>query len=225
MCWNADVSLNTFLFSCLALGFVYYTNTYTKYKTPLFDNPIAYAAFMSFVGIQLVEYFLWRNLKNRELNRFLSITAVVLLYLQPFLFLSLTESSIVKTILFYVYSNYVALQAFYYFYLEKIIPYTNVKDGHLVWNIYDKTHRYPTLLKLFYWMNVVWFLVFVYSVYQLGEYLFLAFGVLTIIYCMFRYHTYGQLESVWCWMANSYMIWLVFRILIVLPYYEYSGLC
>ena len=38
MCWNPDISINTFLLGALTLVFVYYTNTYTKYKTPTFDN-------------------------------------------------------------------------------------------------------------------------------------------------------------------------------------------
>ena len=68
MCWNPDISINTFLFSCLTLLFIYITNTYTKYKTPLFDNPIFYLLFLAVVSIQLIEFFLWRNLKNKFIN-------------------------------------------------------------------------------------------------------------------------------------------------------------
>lgn len=39
MCWNENVSLNTFLFSSFVLLLIFYNNTYTQYKikhfTPL----------------------------------------------------------------------------------------------------------------------------------------------------------------------------------------------
>ena len=38
MCWNKDVSLNTFLFSGFVLLLIYYNNTYTKYKVAEFDS-------------------------------------------------------------------------------------------------------------------------------------------------------------------------------------------
>ena len=58
MCWNATISLNTFVFSAATLAFIAYNNTYTKYKLPEFiANPWLYAVIVSFVSIQLVEYF------------------------------------------------------------------------------------------------------------------------------------------------------------------------
>jgi len=223
MCWNADVSLNTFLFSCLALGFVYYTNTYTQYKTPLFDNPIAYVAFMSFVGIQLVEYFLWRNLKSREWNRVFSTIGLGLLYLQPFLFLLLTTNQAIKTILLYVYAGYIAIQLLGFYYMGSISPYITVKNQHLRWYIHEKMESYPTTVNIVFLSNILWLSIYAYSVYQIAEYLFLAFGISTILLSIIIHKQ--DWGSMWCWMANTYMIWLVFRILIVLPYYEYSGLC
>jgi hypothetical protein len=42
MCWNQDISLNTFLFACSALIFIYLASTYTKYKSDTFKNPLVY---------------------------------------------------------------------------------------------------------------------------------------------------------------------------------------
>jgi len=61
MCWNQDISINTFIFACLSLLFIFFTNTFTKYKTPTFDNPIVYLFLLSVAAMQLIEYFLWRN--------------------------------------------------------------------------------------------------------------------------------------------------------------------
>ena len=225
MCWNADVSLNTFLFSCLALGFVYYTNTYTKYKTPLFDNPIAYVAFMSFVGMQLVEYFLWRNLKNREWNRLFSTIGIILLHLQPVFFTLLVPSIRIRNALLYTYGVVFIIHIYMYFVSSAKLPYTTVIDGHLSW-------RFPhfVLFKkifyeyLMYLSSSVWLFILLYSVYITEFPLFLFVSVI-LLYSLYRYYNTGTWGSIWCWLINAYMLWLVFRILIVLPYYEYSGLC
>lgn len=43
MCWNADISINTFTFGLFALLFIYIANTYSKYKTKTFENPLVYS--------------------------------------------------------------------------------------------------------------------------------------------------------------------------------------
>ncbi len=63
MCWNATVSLNTFLFSFFAVNFAYFNNVINIYEY-LFIN--------SFISMQLIEYFTWKNLNNKNLNRLLS---------------------------------------------------------------------------------------------------------------------------------------------------------
>lgn len=53
------------LYFLVSLLFIYFTNTYTKYKTSSFDNNIAYLFTLSVVCMQLLEYFLWKNLNNK----------------------------------------------------------------------------------------------------------------------------------------------------------------
>jgi hypothetical protein len=74
-------------------------------------------------------------------------------------------------------------------------------------------------------LNIVWAFIFFYSIYSLGEYTILFISVSTLLFFMYVYYTSGAWPSIWCWLANTYMLWLVFRILIVLPFYEYSGVC
>jgi hypothetical protein len=64
--------MNTFIFAILALLFIYLTNTYSKYKTDTFKNPLMYLFFFEVALIQLIEYFLWKNLKNNKMNKLLS---------------------------------------------------------------------------------------------------------------------------------------------------------
>ena len=62
MCWNPDISINTFLFSSIVLLFIYFTNTYTKYKTPLFDNPIVYIFILITNSLSINKKF--KNVQN-----------------------------------------------------------------------------------------------------------------------------------------------------------------
>ena len=54
MCWNAEVSLNTFAFGIFILGMVIYNNTYTQYKIIRFRNEWMYLFLFSLIK----QYFL-----------------------------------------------------------------------------------------------------------------------------------------------------------------------
>jgi hypothetical protein len=145
------------------------------------------------------------------------------LFLQPFLFLLLTTNEYIKSILLYVYVAYVFIQISLFEYMGGILPYATVENRHLVWNIHEKSELYPNLYKIIYLINLIWIFVYAYSVYQIKEYYLLAFGIITILLSVGIYK--NNWGSMWCWMANGMMLWFVFRILIVLPFYEYSGVC
>ena len=68
MCWNKDISLNTFLFSSFILVLIIYNNTYTQYKINELDNIWMYLFFASFIFMQLIEYFIWRNINDPVYN-------------------------------------------------------------------------------------------------------------------------------------------------------------
>lgn len=81
MCWNKEIFLNTFLFSSFVLALIFYNNTYTQYKIKYFDNSWYYILLSSIILMQLVEYFIWRNIHSTY-NQFFSIVAsILLLYL------------------------------------------------------------------------------------------------------------------------------------------------
>ncbi len=82
MCWNKDISINTFLFGFLSLCFIYYANTYTKYKSSTFKNPLVYLFLLTVISIQLIEYFLWKNLNNISKNAFYSRLASFIIFIK-----------------------------------------------------------------------------------------------------------------------------------------------
>ena len=73
MCWNEHVSLNTFLFSSFILLLIIYNNAYTKYKIEELNNINIYIFLASIIFIQLIEFFIWRNMNNKYYNNFFSI--------------------------------------------------------------------------------------------------------------------------------------------------------
>ena len=68
MCWNENVSLNTFLFSGFILALIIYNNSFTKYKIQELNNKWVYFFIASFVFMQLIEFFIWRNIDNKFSN-------------------------------------------------------------------------------------------------------------------------------------------------------------
>lgn len=59
MCWNASVSLNTFLFSSFVLALIIYNNLFTKYKIHELNNIWVYLFLSSFVFMQLIEFCIY----------------------------------------------------------------------------------------------------------------------------------------------------------------------
>ena len=104
MCWNADVSIKSFLIGAIAIigGAIYGIST----PFLLFYSTI--------VCMQLVEYIVWTNINDKTVNFYASIAAVFLLWLQP-IFAILTMP------------NYKMISI-----IACCIMYPG-KDGHLVW--------------------------------------------------------------------------------------------
>ena len=206
MCWNAKVSLHTFLFSCLVLTVVWYTNTYTEYKSPLFDNPLAYAALLSVSGIQLVEFFLWTYLDNRTLNTLFSIVGLLLVFLQPVAFFLVSGSEILYAYLIYLAGLCMLIFPF------MNIPYTKIgKLGNLEWKWIDGYKQNQWLKKF---IRPIWMLFLAISVWQANMPVFLGMGIILFAYVLYQFYMTGSENSVWCWAVNIYMIWLLVRLVV-----------
>jgi len=83
MCWNESVSLNTFMFSSFILLLIIYNNLFTQYKIQELNNIWVYLFLASFIFMQLIEFFIWRNINNKFYNKLFSIIATLLLIIQP----------------------------------------------------------------------------------------------------------------------------------------------
>jgi len=220
MCWNEDISLNTFLFACFALVFIYIANTYTRYKSTPFENTLTYLFVFLVASMQLLEYFLWRNLKHKSMNTLLSKMGLGLLILQILSLLFMVEG-MYRSILFVLFLLYlIAVYLYKSMYSPFVFKTTVSKNGHLSWDWlqflgYEKIILFVGLL--FYTVPAFFLKSVSYSNLVLGGIFFL------IAYMVSKNdNTYG---SLWCWLVNLLLLKEVIGILLVKPYYEYNGLC
>ena len=220
MCWNEDISLNTFLFGCFALIFIYFANTYTRYKSEAYARPIAYVGTFLFVSMQLLEYFIWKNIKNSKRNTLLSKLGLLLIVSQLY-FLILFAQPIYYSLLLAIYTLFFLSIYLYKSMYNPFVFKTKVSpNGHLSWEWlrFDGKER-PIL-----WTGLILYLVpwllakrTPYTTLFIGGTLFMIGFVL-----LQKENTYG---SMWCWLINVILLFTMMDILLVQPFREYNGLC
>lgn len=192
MCWSAEVSLNTYLFSTFACFFAFFNGII----------PLQSVFFLqSFMMIQLVEFFIWsKTFSNRAISQF----GLFVILLQPIFAILCVET----------YKKYIPhLLAVYFAFL--LILFTLVKpwssinfksapgpNGHLSWYWLD----FPR------WAIITWLAFLVVRFVIDKEWLNAAFIIVTFTtsYIMFnKTLTWG---SFWCWIANVIAFYLVLKV-------------
>ena len=218
MCWNAEVSLNTFIFSSFVLAFVYYNNEYTQYKIPIFENKWLYIFLILTFSMQLIEFFIWRNLKNNY-NQFFTKIAFILVYLQAAASLMLLSNLTLRNSIIIPYLV-IGIP-----YLTTLLSSNKVnssvsKTGHIVWNNFNII---VNGVKLNNYLFFVWLFLLLFSFLYEQRWYYLLFAIVTI--SVFLYKEMSRAGSMWCWFINIFFIYLMFHVLIYLPFCERKTLC
>jgi hypothetical protein len=222
MCWNADVSLNTFLFCSFALCFIYLANTYTKYKTPTFENPFTYLFLFAVVSMQLIEYFLWKNLTNKSLNHYYSKIAWIVVISQPFFLMLMIQG--------WLRYGMIGLYGLFWLIFSYLHPnfggtdfYTSVgKNGHLNWEWMNG--KFPNKNKVKY-IHLVYLFFYVASLLLIHNIWLSMFILISLVFSVFFYYSYETWGTMWCWYVNLFLLYFVIHILLVQPFLEYNALC
>lgn len=194
MCWNASVSLNTYIFSTFASLFAY-SNGVT--------NLLGLIFYQSFVIMQLIEYFIWTKTFS---NRTLSQIALVVVLCQPILnILKIEKRPDWIPYLLVAYFVFIAILYTVVIPLDTIeFSSTPSKNGHLSWN-WLKLNIYAIII-LYAFLAVRWIIDEMYPTL-----LFITSILIVSIILYKETHTWG---SMWCWIANAlsfYLIFLVFH--------------
>ena len=182
MCWNQYVSLNTFTFSTLILILIAYNNKYTPYKIHELNNVFVYIFLMSFITMQLIEFFLWRNLKNTDINHKLSIAGGLLLMIQPIASLLMLKDEFTRKAMLTTYT----IPAFAYF-IYKVntqskFNTTVTPTGHLRWNWLNQDKN-----KL---LGLIWFFFLYFSIFVEKQYY--TAGIITLALLAVSYYSYSK---------------------------------
>ena len=195
MCWNETVSLNTFLFSFFAINFAYFNSVINGYE---------YLFYYSFISMQLLEYFAWKHLNNKKINRLLSQFGLFFIIIQPILFIlipnnlkfNIKASLITCYILFFV-----MFLLFYGVFTNIDFSMVKASNDHLAWNWLN----FPVVI-IFIWVSfllTVLLLIKKYFLFIIHVIVFFA-----IYYTYYKTNTWG---SLWCWIANMMAIFLIVR--------------
>jgi hypothetical protein len=217
MCWNQYVSLNTFMFSIFVLLLIAYNNKYTQYKTPFFYNKFVYFFFLSFITMQLIEFFIWRNIDDAKLNNLFSILGALLLIIQPIASLLMLEDNSLKYTLITLYSIVAFPFFIYQNYYHKMTTVVS-KYGHLLWKWNNQLTGYNKIIYL------LWFVLLYFSLIVNKSYIGLIYVTILLAITYYSFLQDGSAGSLWCWSINSVMIYYAIKLLIWLPFKEH-GLC
>lgn len=192
MCWNASISLNTYLFSLFA--------SVLAIANGVISIP-AFVAYQAFCTMQLIEYFTWSKTFD---NKLLSQIAAILVLSQPVIsFAILIVNKEVKMYLPYLIVSYIL---FLFVFVSIWKPWSKVtfemvksQNGHLSW----KWTKIPFVLL------VIWLMFFISPYALTKQYAMCAFMILTFTfsYAYFSHDlTWG---SLWCWVANILAIIII----------------
>lgn len=214
MCWNKEVSLNTFLFSSFVLGLIIYNNAYTQYKIDELNSVWVYLFFMSFILMQLIEYFIWVNINNPFYNSIFTMLATILLLVQPIVSNLLITNKTLQQKMLYSYMLFIIPVSLYKFNVKKIN--SDVSNlGHLRWNT---VVSYNSLLDIIF--GFLWAFFFLFPLFYQGYNFGLLFGILTLIIVVYNLYKDKSVGSMWCWIVNAGMLYYAAYLLFYLPFFK-----
>lgn len=192
MCWNAEVSLNTFLFSTFATLLAYFNGIIT------FPNVLS---LMSFVSMQLIEYFVWKGTVSIEL---LSKLGMILILVQPIFSIFVIEKTKYIVPLVLAYCIFISMAIFIVKPINEIVwKMEKGTNGHLVWHWLD----FP-LIVMVIWLGFL-------SVRSAlnKDWLGFTFIIFTATASYLLYYKTNTWGSLWCWIANLVAFLLVFQVI------------
>jgi hypothetical protein len=164
--------------------------------------------------MQLIEFFIWKNINNKLYNNIFSIMATLLLLLQPITSIMILSNIQLRNILLFLYLL-IAIPFSIYKFSTKHVHSVISKSGHLQWKFFGTN---PII-----W--ITWLFFFVFSFIYEKRWFGITFAILALIITFINYNNDQTVWSMWCWSVNSIMIYYAIYLLIYLPFLEKSNIC
>ncbi len=196
MCWNETVSIQTFLFAII----VFFIGLFNSF-------PIRKLIFMIiFSNIQLVEYFLWKNIHKPKLNSLISKIGFFNISVEPIGACLLINN---PTIRFYSIILYLILFSIYMFLNYKNINfYTTInKKKFLSW---ESLHLNTNLEKYY---ASIWFLFFFGGIILSKDPFIIFISFFTLIITLLNISKHYSLPSFWCSISNILWVYVLFYVI------------
>jgi len=193
MCWNAEVSLNTFIFGVISAIIVLLLD---QNHLPMV------ILLLSITFMQLVEYFAWRNINNKEAIKLISLSGMCLILLQiiiiNIIYLQGNERIIILILILLL-----SLVVLVYDINNNKLSMEKAVNGHLTWE----------------WANVpIPILIMVFIFYLYGglkkrdlSFIFVSILLIISLYSYYKYKTWG---SMWCYFLNILWVFLIAKLLL-----------
>lgn len=194
MCWDANISINTFTVGLFSATIAYANKMLTFYQ---------FCYYLLFTSMQLVEYFVWNNINNKDINHTMSIIAMSIIILLPlvgmFAYMSNESQKLKMSIIYLLF-----VIAYLCFFYNKInFSMKKASNGHLAWNWMPNE---PLIILIWYFLWIA-----PYVIKKNTTRLILNTIIFFIIYIRFRKNkTYG---SLWCWISNFFSLYFIMKIL------------
>ena len=192
MCWNAEISGYTFIFTVFCVGLTYIFDAQK-------NSILLYVLTFSF--IQLIEYILWTNIDEPCINTTISNIGMIILILECYTSINLIHNLRIRNSAFISFSILATICLYTHDYTRS---HTVVgHNGHLLWNWTPNTTY-----------TCVYLIYFVGSSYFWNGTLFIrTFSLLTFtISLMYSIIFGGGMGTLWCWISNSSSIYLLYTI-------------
>lgn len=191
MCWNAEVSLNTFIFGTI-LGII----ALIINKFPLSTLLLVYTISL----IQLMEYFAWRNIHNKRRIFYISIFGTLILLLQVILisYIYLNEK---ERKYGYIAIFILASIAIFYNFVNNKFHMERGENGHLKWLWADLP--IPLL--------ILGLILWIYPPIRKRNVIVSIAIIITLSISLYNYYKYKTWGSMWCYIGNIFWIFVIIK--------------
>jgi len=193
MCWNAPVSLISFIIGISIISILFYLDYDIKY--------IIIA--LSFIFMQLIEFFIWIYIKNKEISYYLSILTLIIIFLQPIIVLYFINDY--RYLIIYYIIIQLLIFLFFYFFLNLTFNFEPIvtSNKHLFWN-WTSNYYY------FISFGITYLLFFLGAIYLTGHKIIFLISIITYIYSVISYYKYKSVSTMWCWFGIILIIYMLF---------------
>jgi len=204
MCWNATVSINTFLLSTFAVLLAAVNKVY----------PWRVLAFiMSIAAVQFLEFIIWSYYDNKRVNKYASMMVFFVIALQPlaaaWMLYDQDRRLMNQLMIAYVV---IFMAGLMFIVTRSRDPFKNMKsdrgrNGHLVWHWMAKgnLHLYMLMTYMVFFFTSIWLS----GVHWL---FWVTLATLAMsLYYFWRFDTWG---TMWCWTSNVISLVLIAKVVL-----------